>query len=227
MLQLVIGNKNYSSWSMRPWVLMTATGHPFDETQAALRLHPARPSARRWRVSAPPAWCRCCWTTASRCGTRWRLPNTCTNAFPRPASGRPTSRAARPRPQPVRRDACRLWRAAQPLPDEHRSRLPEVGARIWAEQAGSARRRGAAGSALGRRAGGTAAGPSCFGDFCAADAFFAPVCMRLSRYALPVSAPPRGRTWRGCAHPAWQPGSRGARPSRTSSTFEEPYRTRR
>ncbi|MDP1534281.1 MAG: glutathione S-transferase, partial [Rubrivivax sp.] len=22
-LQLVIGNKNYSSWSMRPWVLMT------------------------------------------------------------------------------------------------------------------------------------------------------------------------------------------------------------
>ena len=30
-LQLVIGNKNYSSWSMRPWVLMTQLGIPFEE----------------------------------------------------------------------------------------------------------------------------------------------------------------------------------------------------
>lgn len=32
MLHLVIGNKNYSSWSMRPWVLMTQAGIPFEET---------------------------------------------------------------------------------------------------------------------------------------------------------------------------------------------------
>jgi glutathione S-transferase len=31
MLKLVIGNKNYSSWSMRPWVLMRQFGIPFDE----------------------------------------------------------------------------------------------------------------------------------------------------------------------------------------------------
>src|SRR4051812_18711486 len=30
-MQLYIGNKNYSSWSMRPWVLMTQAGIPFDE----------------------------------------------------------------------------------------------------------------------------------------------------------------------------------------------------
>src|SRR4051794_17926044 len=30
-LQLVIGNKNYSSWSMRAWVLMTQLGIDFDE----------------------------------------------------------------------------------------------------------------------------------------------------------------------------------------------------
>ena len=30
-LQLFIGNKNYSSWSMRPWVLMTQAGIPFEE----------------------------------------------------------------------------------------------------------------------------------------------------------------------------------------------------
>ncbi|MFB2552936.1 glutathione S-transferase family protein [Ensifer soli] len=31
-LHLYIGNKNYSSWSLRPWLAMTATGIPFTET---------------------------------------------------------------------------------------------------------------------------------------------------------------------------------------------------
>ena len=31
MLKLYIGNKNYSSWSMRPWVLMRQAGIAFDE----------------------------------------------------------------------------------------------------------------------------------------------------------------------------------------------------
>lgn len=31
-LQLVIGNKNYSSWSLRPWIAMTMAGIPFRET---------------------------------------------------------------------------------------------------------------------------------------------------------------------------------------------------
>ncbi len=29
MRKLTIGNKNYSSWSMRPWVLLTRAGIPF------------------------------------------------------------------------------------------------------------------------------------------------------------------------------------------------------
>ena len=32
-LQLVIGNKNYSSWSMRPWVLLRQAGIAFEEVQ--------------------------------------------------------------------------------------------------------------------------------------------------------------------------------------------------
>ena len=35
-LTLVIGNKNYSSWSMRPWVAMTAFNIPFTEVRIAL-----------------------------------------------------------------------------------------------------------------------------------------------------------------------------------------------
>ncbi len=36
MLRLVIGNKNYSSWSMRPWLLMKQIGIPFEEVQVWL-----------------------------------------------------------------------------------------------------------------------------------------------------------------------------------------------
>lgn len=35
-LTLVIGNKNYSSWSMRPWLVLTAFGIPFQEVQILL-----------------------------------------------------------------------------------------------------------------------------------------------------------------------------------------------
>ena len=30
-LTLVIGNKNYSSWSLRGWLMVKHTGAPFDE----------------------------------------------------------------------------------------------------------------------------------------------------------------------------------------------------
>jgi glutathione S-transferase len=35
-LHLIVGNKNYSSWSLRPWLAMTHAGIPFDETVIAL-----------------------------------------------------------------------------------------------------------------------------------------------------------------------------------------------
>ena len=42
-LHLVIGNKNYSSWSLRPWIAMTMAGIPFKETMVLLD----RPDTRR------------------------------------------------------------------------------------------------------------------------------------------------------------------------------------
>ena len=35
-LKLIIGNKNYSSWSMRPWIAMKVANIPFDETVISL-----------------------------------------------------------------------------------------------------------------------------------------------------------------------------------------------
>ncbi|HWE98999.1 MAG TPA: glutathione S-transferase family protein [Caulobacteraceae bacterium] len=36
-MELVIGDKRYSSWSMRPWLALKATGAPFTETFVKLR----------------------------------------------------------------------------------------------------------------------------------------------------------------------------------------------
>ena len=35
-LKLVIGNKNYSSWSLRAWFLMSQAGIEFEEIRLAL-----------------------------------------------------------------------------------------------------------------------------------------------------------------------------------------------
>lgn len=52
-LKLVIGNKNFSSWSMRPWLLLKNFGIPFEEIQVALyqantaeKLGPLSPSLK-------------------------------------------------------------------------------------------------------------------------------------------------------------------------------------
>src|SRR5258708_19489396 len=35
-MKLIIGNKNYSSWSFRPWIGLRAAGIPFDEEVISL-----------------------------------------------------------------------------------------------------------------------------------------------------------------------------------------------
>src|SRR5690242_195398 len=42
MLKLVVGNKNYSSWSMRPWIGLKAAGIPFDEEVISLYVEGSR-----------------------------------------------------------------------------------------------------------------------------------------------------------------------------------------
>src|ERR1043165_1136977 len=42
MLKLVIGNKNYSSWSLRPWIAMKVAGIPFDEEVISLYVEGSR-----------------------------------------------------------------------------------------------------------------------------------------------------------------------------------------
>ena len=41
-MKLIIGNKNYSSWSFRPWIAMKVAGIPFDEEVISLYVDGSR-----------------------------------------------------------------------------------------------------------------------------------------------------------------------------------------
>lgn len=69
-------------------------------------------------------------------------------------------------------------------------------------------------------------GPMLFGDFTIADAFFAPVCMRLSTYALPLPAPIAAYVQRVHALAGVQAWVDGALAEKDFIDFEEPYRLR-
>ena len=57
-LTLVIGNKNYSSWSMRPWVLMRELGIAFDEVRLPFHSREWDAAIERWSPSrlVPVLW---------------------------------------------------------------------------------------------------------------------------------------------------------------------------
>ena len=60
-MKLVIGNKNYSSWSMRPWIAMKALGIPFEEILIPFG-SPLGNAEFKAAARAPirrPGWCRC------------------------------------------------------------------------------------------------------------------------------------------------------------------------
>jgi glutathione S-transferase len=70
-------------------------------------------------------------------------------------------------------------------------------------------------------------GPMLFGDFSVADAYFAPVVMRLNTYALPVPADVRAYMDRVCALPSVKAWTIGALAEQDFIDFEEPFRLHR
>ena len=228
--QLYIGNKNYSSWSMRPWVLHEAGRHPVRGSHGALRLLRRRLGVQATVLGAStrPARCRCWSTTASRSGTRWPSPNTWPRRFPDKQLWPPT-RAQRARARSVCAEMhCRLRRAAQPLRHEHRGRrCPRSARGCWRDKPGVRARRSTRIVAMWSELLDAHGGPFLFGDFGIADAYFAPVVTRMRTYGLPVPAADR-RLHRARAGAAGRraPGSTTRWPSTTSCLRGEPYRQR-
>jgi len=179
-LTLVIGNQNYSSWSMRPWVLMKQLGIPFDEKK--LRFHSTEWDAEieRWSPSrlVPVLWRgdQSVWDSLAIAETlnEW-FPDK--GVWPKDAAARSFARSAAAEMHSGFRDLRGSMpmniRASHPgkgMNPEVRKNIDRI-EKLWTE----ARTRFGAG------------GPFLFGAFSAADAMYAPVVTRFKTYAVKLS----------------------------------------
>ena len=70
-------------------------------------------------------------------------------------------------------------------------------------------------------------GPMLFGEFSIADAYFAPVCMRIKGYVLPVAPHISDYIDRDCALPSVAAWVAGALAEKDFVAADEPYRSHR
>ena len=176
-LTLVIGNKNYSSWSMRPWVAMKQLGIPFDEVK--LRFHSPEWEAQiaRW---SPSGLVPVLWRGDQSVWDSLAILEALHEWFPDRGvwPGDPLARAFARSVAAEMHSGFRDLRANMPM--NIRASLPGKG--MKPEVQANVERIQALWAEARRRFGHT--GPYLFGNFCAADAMYAPVVMRFATYAV-------------------------------------------
>lgn len=183
-LTLYIGNKNYSSWSLRPWLLLKQAGIPFDEVVVPLY----RPESKRAILEFSPSGK----VPALRRGDLlvWDSLAICeylAEAFPnaRLWPGDPAARAAARSASAEMHSGFPALRAQ--LPMNVRAHLP---GRPLSPEVSAAIERIAAIWRDCRSRFATGEGDFLFGGFTIADAMYAPVACRFRTYepALPADA---------------------------------------
>ncbi len=227
-MKLLIGNKNYSSWSMRPWVLLTQFDIPFEEVMARFDSF-APDSAFKAKVAALSPAGKVPILVEDDGFSVWD-----TLAIAEYLAERHPEKALWPR------DAKRRARARSVCAEMHsgfaalrgafcmniEASLPEVGTRVLAENA-AARADLARMIQLWQEALAMSGGPFLFGEYSIADAYFAPVVMRMRTYALPVPADVSGYIGRAVAAKGTAAWIRDALEEKEFLAFEEAYRTSR
>ena len=213
-LTLVIANKNYSSWSMRPWVLLRARGIPFDERMLKFesqawrdqigRLSPTGLVPVLWEGEPGKGFAT--WDTIA-IAERLNELHPERGIWPSDARLRAQARSI----AAEMHGGFRALRGAMPM--NIRGSFPGKG--MNPDVARDIERI----SALWARA----QGPFLFGEFCAADAFFAPVATRFVTYAVPVSGVARTYQQALLASPAVQAWSADARREIEFYAADEPY----
>ena len=185
-LTLVIGNKNYSSWSLRPWLAMKMAGLAFDE----IRIPLDQPDTKASILRHSPTGKVPCLIDASGSGrlTVWDSLAICEYVNETCANGRlwPADRAARARARSVAAEMHSGFAALRlHLSMDIRARKFERGVAAMARAdvaADIARIRALWFDALTQ-----SSGPFLFGEFSTADAFFAPVAMRFITYDVELA----------------------------------------
>jgi glutathione S-transferase len=227
-MKLLIGNKNYSSWSMRPWVLLKQFEIPFEEVLLRFdEMGPGSPFKRRVHEVSPAGRVPvlldddglAVWDTLA-------IAEALAEKFPQRALW-PRDRAARARARSISAEMHSGFPALRShLPMNIEASLPAVGERVLASQA-EVRADIERVTALWDDALRASGGPFLFGDFGIADAFYAPVASRFATYGLRVPGAAGAYADRLLATAGVAAWAREALEERDFLQFEEPYRTGR
>ncbi|MFZ3140990.1 glutathione S-transferase family protein [Polaromonas sp.] len=224
MLKLYIGNKNYSSWSMRPWVLLRQAGIPFEEILIRFDSFDAG-SGFRQQIStiSPVGKVPVLDDGGFRVWDTLAIAEYLAERFPDKHLW-PPGVQARARARSICAEihsGFAALRSACPMNIE--ADLADIGALVWRDKP-AVRADVARLVAMWRELLAEHQGPMLFGEFSIADAFYAPVCMRLKSYALPVPEDIAAYIGRVCALPGVKAWIDGALAEHDFREFEEPYR---
>ena len=225
MLKLYIGNKNYSSWSLRPWVLMKVLDIPFEEIK--IRFDGFEPDSHFKKTMAalhPTATVPILVDDDQIIADTLAITEYLHEAFPDKAvwPADPASRHQARVLASVMHSGFGALRHHCIMNIE--ADLPEIGARLMREEKSLyidlARLHDLLTPHL-------KSDRFLFGDFSAADAFYAPVMSRLKTYHLPLSE--EMAAYRDCVLQtgAMQAWINDALLEQDFLPFEEPYRTSR
>lgn len=213
-LTLVIGNKNYSSWSMRPWVLLRGRGIPFRErmlkfesrewSEQIARLSPSGLVPVLWE--GEPGTGFATWDTLAIAERLHELfPGS--GVWPADAQLRARARSAAAEMhagfQALRSMMPMNIRGHHPgkgMNDDVAKDIARIGT-LWA----------------------AAQGPYLFGEFSAADAFYAPVATRLVTYGVELKGAARDYQQRLLATPAVADWSADALKETEFFAADDPY----
>lgn len=203
MLKLVIGNKNYSSWSFRPWIAMKVAGIPFDEEVISLYVEGSREKILQ---HSPGGKVPVLIDGDTHVWESLAILEYLAEKFPSagfwPADGQARAHARAISTEmhagfvPLREECgMSFWRppAKRTLSAAAQANVARV-QEIW----------------TGARTKYGARGPFLFGKFSAADAMYAPVVQRFVAYEIDVTAPVKGYMQAITALPAWAEWRRAA-----------------
>ncbi|WP_119156736.1 glutathione S-transferase family protein [Caldimonas tepidiphila] len=223
-MQLYIGNKNYSSWSLRPWLLMKHAGIGFEEVRLRLELGEGSEFQRRLARVAPVARVPVLVDGDFAVWDSLAIAEYLAERFPEQGLW-PAERHRRARARSVCAEMHSGFAALRThFPMNVELEMPEVGPRVLAERPEVARD-------LARIVSmwtGLLAqhdGPFLFGDFCIADAYYAPVCSRLRSYGVPLPEAAAAYVARIHELPAMRQWCAEAREEHDFIADDEPYRS--
>ena len=227
MLKLYIGNKNYSSWSMRPWVLLRQAGIAFEEVLVRFDSFASGSQFKQVVEAVSP---------------QGKVPVLVDDglvvwdslAIAEYAAERFPERRLWPQDPRMRaraRSVCAEMHGGFAALRSHcpmniEASLPHIGALVWRDQPAvraDVQRIVGMWTELLEQHG----GPMLFGEFSVADAYFAPVCSRLRNYALPVPGHITDYIRRVYALPGVNAWVEEALAEKDFVEFDEPYRTSR